>query len=612
MGAVVALGPGCRDPESTGVGSPRDQSDSLRSATSISFKERASELGLDFVHFNGMSGRLFLDEITCGGGALLDYDDDGDLDAYLVQGRMLGPATIDQALVAPRHPLPLTDRLYRNDLEGGAPRFTDVTAEAGLAAGGPAEAAGYGCGVAAGDYDNDGRIDLLVLNLGANQLLRNEGPGADGRVTFRDVTAAASPGEGGLRAPRSSVAASFFDYDRDGWLDLFVANNVTFRHQDPPPCYDQTGAREYCGPGAYPFEHDQLLRNRGPGADGTVRFEEVTAAAGMTGSFGPALGVVTADFDADGWPDVYVANDGEPNFLWINRRDGSFTEEGLMAGAAVDAAGVAQASMGVDAGDVDGDGDLDLFMTHLIRETNTLYLNDGSGLFADRTRGSGLGPESIVYTSFGTGFVDYDNDGRLDLLIVNGSVTRLPELVRRGDPFPLHQPNQLFRNLGTVGGGVRFAEVTAEAGGAFALSEVSRGAAFGDVDNDGDVDVLVVNNAGPARLLVNQVGQARSWLGVRLVGGRPPRDQLGARAAVLAGGAPRLWRRVRTDGSYNSAHDPRVLFGLGEGPRVDGVRVVWPDGSVEEWTGVAAGRYTTLVQGTGTTLEPSTGRIEGP
>ncbi len=558
------------------------------------FVDRAAELGLDFVHFNGMSGEYYMVEVLGAGGALLDYDNDGDLDVYLVQGAMLGPGkTLGDALFPPRHPPPLTDRLYRNDLEVAPDgtrvlRFTDVTAEAGLAA------LGYGMGVATGDYDNDGWTDLYLTHFGPNQLWRNRGDG-----TFEEVTAETGTGD-----DRWSVPAAFVDYDRDGWLDLFVGNYVAFDYARLPICRDLTGAQDYCGPAVFTPEPDRLFRNRGRGADGRVTFEDATAAAGLTAGFGPALGVVAADFDGDRWPDLYVANDAKPNNLWRNRGAGAdrrvtFTDEALLAGCAVNAAGRAEGSMGVDAGDFDGDGDLDLFMTHLVKETNTLYLNDGRGNFDDRTADSGLGPPSLAYTAFGTAWFDYDNDGWLDLLAVNGAVTRIEGLVRQRDPYPLHQPNQLFHNLGSEGGRVRFAEVTAEAGEVFRLSEVSRGAAFGDLDNDGDLDVLVTNNNGPARLLLNQVGAQRPWLGVRLLVGDPPRDAPGASAALLSSGRPPLWRRVRQDGSYASANDPRILFGLGDGRSVAGVRVVWPDGSEEDFDQVAPGRYTALRQGTG-------------
>jgi enediyne biosynthesis protein E4 len=560
---------------------------SAGAAAGPAFVDAAASSGLDFRHWNGASGEWYMVEILGAGAALFDYDGDGDLDAYLVQGDALGPGkSVAEALRPPDGPL--TDRLYRNDTVPGAdgsPRiaFTDVTAESGIAALG----GGYGMGVAAGDYDSDGDVDLYVTNFGPNRLLRNEGDG-----TFADATTAAGVGDDGW-----SVPAAFVDYDGDGDLDLFVGNYVRFDFDRLPVCRDLTGARDYCGPKVFPSEADRLFENRG---DGT--FADVTAAAGMTGGFGPALGIVAADFDGDDLVDLYVANDGEPNNLWLNQGDGTFRDEALFAGAAVDESGRSQGSMGVDAGDFDGDGDLDLFMTHLAQETNTLYRNDGSGLFEDWSAESGLGGPSLAMTAFGTAWFDYDNDGWLDVLIANGAVTKMLDLVRQGDPFPFHQPNQLFRNLGGEGGGegnVRFAEVTAEAGPVFALSEVSRAAAFGDVDQDGDVDVLVTNNDGPARLLVNQVGAERPWLGVRLLTAAGRRDAHGARAALVRDSRAERWRRVRPDGSYAAANDPRIVFGLGDDPEVGAVRVVWPGGRVEDFPGLAARRYHTLVEGRG-------------
>jgi hypothetical protein len=587
---LLAAGCGGEPVADSGAAAPAARPAARPAAGAEPFVELAAAVGLDFVHFNGMSGELLLSEITCGGGALADFDGDGDLDAYLLQGRMRGPGkNLADALVPPRHQGPLVDRLYRNDLEPGRPeslRFTDVTAGMGVAAD------GYGCAAAVGDADGDGRVDLYVANLGPDRLYRNLGGGR-----FADVTAAA-----GLGDPRSGVAAVFFDYDRDGRLDLFVGNNMAFDDTGAVVCHSLTGARDYCGPGAYQSQPDRLYRNLGGG-----RFADVTAASGLAAAPArPTLGAIAADLDGDGWQDLYVANDGEPNNLWINRRDGTFTDEAMLAGAAVNAAGASEASMGVDAGDFDADGDLDVFLTHLDKETNTLYRNDGGGRFADATQATAVGPPSLPFTSFGTAFVDYDNDGWLDLVVVNGAVTLIPSQVQAGDPFPLHQTKQLFRNLGPAGGGgggpVRFEDVTARAGPAFALSEVGRGAAFGDVDEDGDTDVLVINNGGPARLLVNRAGAARWWLGLRLVTGEPPRDALGALVTVERRGGPPLLRRVHTDGSYSSASDPRVVVGLGDAPPdggVERVRVRWPDGSEETFDPPPTGRYTTLRQGGG-------------
>ena len=562
------------------------QPDRAGRGTEAWFTDRAAAVGVDFVHFNGMSGEFYSAEIMGPGGALLDVDNDDDLDIYLVQGQMLGPGkTLDDALFTPPSQTgrSLTDRLYRNDLEihpdgTRTLRFTDVTERSGLGV------RSYGMGVATGDVDNDGWVDLYRTGLGANQLFRNNGDG-----TFTDVTERT-----GTSDPRWSVSASFVDIDRDGWIDLYVGNYVDPRLDDELECFSRTGEKDYCGPKRYAPAPDRLLRNRG---DGT--FVDVTVEALQGGEYGPALGVVAADVDADGWVDLYVTNDGEPNQLWINQRDGSFGNGAWLAGAAVNRDGSAEAGMGVDAGDFDADGDDDLFMTHIATETNTLYVNDGSGLFEDRSTRAGLGPPSLPYTGFGTAWFDFDNDGWLDLLVANGEIRTQEALVRANDPFPLHQPNQLFRNLGTG----RFAQVSSEAGSVFELSEVSRGAAFGDVDNDGDADVLVTNNNGPARLLINNVGQRNRWVGLRLVGGPGGRDMLGARVGVFRAEGSVLWRRARADGSYASANDPRVLVGLGAAASISRVRVVWPSGRVEEWPDVDVDRWTTLTEGTGQSPE---------
>jgi len=338
-------------------------------------------------------------------------------------------------------------------------------------------------------------------------------------------------------------------------------------------------------------------------------FDDVSATAllyvveaGMSrsagGRLGRALGVATADYDGDGWSDIFVANDGTENLLWVNKRDGTLKDTAVLSGVALSDLGAPEASMGVGAGDFDNDGDEDLFMTHMKTQGNNLYVNGGSGIFQDRSAASELGSASLPDTGWGTAWFDFDNDGRLDILAINGKV-----LVNEGrdDPFPYDQPNTLFRKLGNG----RFDDVTDEAGAVFDLSEVGRGAAFGDIDNDGDVDVLVGNNTGPIRLLVNTIGNRNHWLGLRLVGSEG-RDMLGARVALIRNGQPTLWRRVHTDGSYASASDPRVLVGLGASTELPQVRITWPGGRVEEWTDLPIDRYVTLTEGQGRPLADRT------
>lgn len=523
------------------------------------FVDRATERGLDFVHFNGMSGELYFSEMMGSGVALLDFDQDGDLDVYLVQGTMLGAdGDVEKATRKPRHPLPMTDRLYRADLEilpdGHIDlRFVDVTETSGIVA------TGYGMGVATGDIDNDGYPDLYITNAGPNQLWHNQRDG-----TFLDITEQSGTGD-----RRWGVSAAFVDYDMDGLLDLYVGNYVEYRLATDKECFSSTGRTDYCGPLAYRAEENRLYRNRG-----NLDFEDASVASGITSEPpGNSLGVVTGDLNDDGWPDVYVANDQVPNKMWINQRDGTFVDEAILSGTAVNEAGQPEASMGLVLGDFDGDGDDDLFMSHLTQETNTLYLNEGSGMFVDSSRDSGLGHSSWMFTGFGIALFDYDLDGWLDLYIANGAVRLIEELRRAEDPYPIHQKNLLFHGLG----GGSFEEVSESAGAVFELSEVGRGVAHGDLDHDGDLDVVLSNNADPARLLTNEGDHDRNWLGLRLVVGDSGQAVAGSRAGVTAGDRV-VWRRSITSGSYASANDPRILVGLDkhEGP-VD-VQVEWASG----------------------------------
>jgi hypothetical protein len=541
-----------------------------RGSQSIAFRDVAADTGLVFQHVNGASGRFHLPEIMGAGGALFDYDRDGDLDVLLLQGRALEGAASKSST---------GHRLFRNELSASEDparrlRFIDVTDRAGFARG------DYGMGVATGDYDNDGDADVYITNYGPNRLYRNN---ADG--SFTDVTRTA--GEG-LDDPRWSSSASFGDYDADGDLDLFVANYVDFTVAGAKVCHDPVGVRDYCGPLQFRPVPDRLFRNNG---DRT--FTDVSEPAGITRAFGSGLGVVTADFDGDRRMDFFVANDGMMNQLWINRGDGTFADTALMAGVGVNGDGQAEGSMGVAVGDADNDDDLDMFVTNITGESHAYYENLGRGQFEDRRLSTGLAAPTRPYTGFGTDWFDYDNDGFLDLFVANGAVTIIEVL--RGDAFPFRQKNLLIRNAG----GGRFRDVSTDAGPALQLSEVSRGTAFGDVDNDGDLDVLVTNNAGPVRLLRNDTSSGHHWLQVALEGVGDNRQGLGARVGLLRNDGSVVWRRARTDGSYLSASDARVHFGLGAASRFKGLTVEWPNGLREVWSGLQPDRIHTLKQHTG-------------
>ena len=535
------------------------------------FVDITEQTGVNFRHVNGMTGEFYYPEIIGSGVALFDYDNDGRLDLLAMQGGPLAPGNAAAGTCMAR--------LYRNDVAEGAEgtrtiRFTDVTEASRLCS------RGYGMGVAVGDIDNDGFADVFVTHFGApNQLFRNNGDG-----TFTDITQKA-----GVRGDGHwGSSATFFDYDRDGFLDLFVANYVDYSLEKNQKCYASTSARDYCAPSAYRHAPGILYRNRG---DGT--FEDASVRSGITQAFGAGLGVMAVDVDGDGWTDLYVANDGNPNQLWINRKNGTFKNEAEIRGSAVNADGVAEAGMGIDIADFDGNGTEDIFLTHLTREKSTLFFNRGEGYFEDRSVEVGVAAPSIPFTGFGTAFFDYDNDGWLDIVAANGAVHLIEELKSPQDPYPLQQKNQLFHN----GGNGRFEDVTASAGKVFQLLAVGRGLAAGDLDNDGGTDLVINNNNGPLRVIMNKAGAAKPWLGLRLVTGK--RDAYGAKVEIRRPGLPTLWRRVRADGSYLSANDPRILVGLGEVPRIEGLTVHWPDGKHESFAIPPLRQYTTLVQGAG-------------
>jgi len=501
------------------------------------FREVAADAGINFEYVRATEIRFWFPEIMGGGGAMFDYDNDGDMDVYLVQGGELDKQREN----------PHSNRLFRNDGNG---RFTDVTGAAGVGD------RGYGMGCACADFDNDGNIDLYVTNVGPNVLYRNNGDG-----TFADVTSKARTGH-----PGWSTSAAFLDYDRDGHLDLFVTNYITWSPATELECVAGSGQRDYCKPNNYTAPAvDTLYHNNG---DGT--FSDVTEASGISRAFGNGLGVAIGDFNLDGRPDIYVANDGLPNQLWTQTENGRFVDEALLAGCALNMEGHAEAGMGVSAVDIEHDGDLDLFMTHLRDESNTFYIN-GGGMFDDFTPSTGLAAPSIGFTGFGMGFADFNNDALLDLYIANGRVGWAEMAPGADDPYA--ESNQLFRGKGDG----RFVELQPRGGTVRPLVSTSRAAVFGDYDNDGGVDVLVVNNKGRAHLLHNEAPDRRHHAMFRVLatdGG----IALGAMVKVTAGGRSQ-WRHVQSAYSYCASNDPRVHVGLGDAERVDEVLVRWPDGS---------------------------------
>ena len=524
--------------------------------------------GIVFNHVSGFAGPYLMPEIMCGGAALFDMDNDGDLDAYLIQAGHL----LDDQSEQPGN------QLYRND---GTGRFTNATEGSG------ADDRGYGMGVACGDYDRDGDVDLYITNYGGNTLLQNDGDG-----TFVDVTAHAGVGHEGWGS-----SAAFFDYDRDGDLDLFVCNYLHWTVQAELDCINTMGGHDYCSPQNYNSPAaDVLYRNDG---DGT--FTDVSATAGMLSSIGTGLGIGIDDFNDDGWLDVFVANDGMQDHLWINRHDGTFYNDALLAGCAVDQDGKTKAGMGVTLADIDDDGDSDLLVCNLFRQSDSLYRNDG-GSFTDITKRAGLGAVSRSFTRFGMAWHDFNHDSWLDLYQANGRVVKQS---RHFTDDAYGEPNLLFKGVGPA----RFEEVSLRGGTADLLSATSRAAAFGDVDNDGDIDILIVNRDARAHLLLNQAPDYPAhWIQFRLL------DKFGSPAlnaqVSLTAGDRRLTRLSIAAYSYQASNDPRVHFGLASHGTASGITVNWPDGSVESFPSVLANQIATLRQGQGIPANPATDRSD--
>jgi hypothetical protein len=533
------------------------------SAAAVQFDNVTAATGLDFTHVSGASPARHLYEIMSGGGLFLDYDNDGWQDLLLVDGGSL----VDKAVAGrARH------RLFRNRGNG---TLEDVTSTAGLGH------SGYGMGACAADYDNDGWTDVYVTNVGPNTLYRNSG----GRG-FTDVTGTA--GVGGT--PLFSASCAWADIDRDGDVDLFVTNYVDARVDNHVFCGDASKAfRVYCHPLNFQPLRSTLYRNSGNGT-----FADVSREMGIFDQRGNGLGVVFGDYDDDGWPDIFVANDTTPNFLYHNEQGKTFREVALRAGVSVASDGMPRAGMGTDFGDYDGDGRLDVFVTNHEFEGHTLFHNLGGGLFEDVTFPTGAGPATLPFVGFGTVFFDYDNDGDLDLSIVNGHVMNSPGHVRPGAKEA--QRRVLLRNDGG-----RYRDVAASAGAGFSPERVGRALAAGDLDNDGDLDLLAVNNNGPADLLRNGGAPGTNAVLVRLVGTASNRGGVGARLRAAVGSTTQL-REVKAGSSYLAQNDLRVHFGVGAAKQIDRLEIRWPSGRAPEvLANIAAGQIVTVTEGKGIT-----------
>ena len=540
------------------------------------FVDRAREAGLRFVHDNGHHGPYYYPEMIGGGCGLIDVDGDGWLDLFLTQGAPLPRCAVAAGRQAGR----FSDRLYRNNHDG---TFTDITRSAGVS-GIVNGRKSYSIGCAVGDFDNDGHDDLLVTAYGRCRLYHNNGNG-----TFTDVAARAGVAREGFW-----TSAAFFDADNDGRLDLVVCQYIRYQPGDDIACSTSRTNRDYCPPGFFPPTRSALYHN-----DGSGRFTDVTERAGLTSPYNKGLGVVTADFDGDGDEDIYIACDLTPNLFYINQGKGKFQEEAVARGVAFNEAGQPQASMGVDFRDYDGDLRPDLLVTNYWFENTNLFKNRENGFFNDESYSAGLGSTTLQRVGWGTALRDFDNDGRLDVYSHNGHVLLHPEQTTPG--AQARQRDQLFLQANRG----HFQEVTDRAGAWFRTRHMGRGAAFGDLDNNGTIDILASQINEPPALLLNGGSwgspaakslPGRHWLELRLIGTRSNRDAIGARVSVTAGGVTQC-DEVRSAYSYASANDLRVHFGLGAAVRVERLTIRWPSGRNEERRDVAADQILTIVEG---------------
>jgi len=560
--ALCLCGPGCRP---TGESSPSTTAPPPSGPTWL--KDATAEAGLTFLHDSGAKGDYVMLEQVGGGAALFDYDNDGRLDIYLVQCG--GPESASR------------NQLFHQETNG---TFRNVSEGSGL------DVTGWGMGATAGDVNNDGRVDMLVTEYGAARLFLQSEEGA-----FREFTK-----ESGVENTRWATAAAFFDYDRDGWLDLVVANYLDY--SPTHKCFDTTGKPEYCGPQNFEGTPTRLFHNLGPAEGSSVpRFEDVTVRAGLTAALGPALGVLCVDMNADRWPDIFIADDGKPNRLFMNQRDGTFREEAAARGLAYNNMGASAGNMGIAIADINDDGLFDLFVTHLAEEQHSLWVQKPRGLFQDAVAAHGLANPAWRGTGFGTVLADFDQDTWPDLAFVNGLVQRGTDTStpRLEGLHPLMHPyaqrHQLFRNDGAG----RFEDISTANPDFAGRAAVGRGLACGDINNDGALDLLATCAGGPAQLFLNVASRKGHWLQVRAIdpalGGR---DAYGAEVRLRLG-ARTLWRLAQPSHSYLVSNDPRVHFGLGSQDRFEAIEVLWPDGTEETFPGGAADRLVVLRKGTG-------------
>ncbi|MGP0070575.1 MAG: CRTAC1 family protein [Bryobacteraceae bacterium] len=521
-------------------------------AVKVTFSDVTTQAGINFVHNAGKSGKKYLPETIGSGAAFFDADGDGWIDVLLVNGKDWTPRG--------RH---TTAALYRNNHNG---TFTDITNGSGL------DVEMYGIGVAVADFDNDGRDDVYITALEGDRLFHNEGHGK-----FKDVTAAS-----GIKNASFGTSAAWLDYDRDGKLDLFVANYVQWTQKGDLWCSLDGNVKSYCTPESYKGTSSKLFHNLGGG-----RFEDVTNKAGLGDPTSKALGVTVIDFDSDGWPDIFVTNDTQPNKLYHNNKNGTFTEQGVSAGVAFGEDGVARGAMGVDWSDYDRTGRPDLLVGNFSNQMLSLYHNEGKGLFVDEAPRSSLGRDSLLSLTFGVFFFDYDLDGYPDILTANGHIEE--EIGRVQPKIKYQEPPLLFRNLGSK----KFENVSNAVGADFTKPLVGRGAIYGDFDHDGDLDVLLTSNNGPAHLFRNDGGNKNKWISIRTAGTKSNRDGIGASVAITSASG-KQWNVVRSGSSYASQSDLALVFGLGQDPVVTSIEVTWPSGTMQQFANVAANQFITI------------------